>query len=621
MCREAGARVARNVRLAGPRSCSSRAGWCRTLALPKPAGGVRPIAVGELLRRLTGKCLMAVVKDQARTFVWPAQVGLAVKGGAGKAVHAVRAWTAGHADSSHQALLKLDFCNAFNCVSTEEVLKQTVVHFPALARWAAWCYRQPSCLQFGNRALESSAGVQQGDLPLLFSLALQPLAAELRSDSLDLAVHFLDDGVLALRLAQTRSSAIGLELNLDKCELVVLGGPNTKAPLVALPDQRPDGSSLSSSINNFELLGAAMGEDGYNCAHIAARASKAAGGERSLRHNDAICDLQRQLRDGEAVFAFLDDVYIVALPERTRALYDALSTALWDRARIRLHEGKTRVWNAAGEEPPAVADLGGDAHEPVWVGDWSLPPERQGLTVLGSPLGHDAFVAHHLQSKRTEHDRLLQRIPHLDDLQAAWLLLQCCAAPRANYLLRIPTATLLTGRLGATPSLSSRPARPPLPSACSERCAARASCPVPPLRSSRGSTSATAALMPRIGLRAPHPVPTTQYPANGGRSRAGSDSLPMLVTSARTRCTFLTLHPLLERCCCPKLGLSPSAPLTSRPRGMTLPCPAPCSVCSCCAACGFPSRSRRADAGSSTLLVTTALLVPPRESCLPGPCR
>ena len=99
------------------------------------------------------------------------------------------------------------------------------------------------------------------------------------------------------------------------------------------------------------------------------------------------------------------------------------------------HESKTRIWNA-GEEPCVVTDLGGDAHEPVWVGDWSLPPERQGLTVLGSPFGHDALT-HHLQSKRAEHDCLLQRIPRLDDLQAVWLLLQSCAAPRSNYLLRI----------------------------------------------------------------------------------------------------------------------------------------------------------------------------------------
>ena len=59
-----------------------------------------------------------------------------------------------------------------------------------------------------------------------------------------------------------------------------------------------------------------------------------------LAQHGALCDLQRQLRDGEAVFAFLDDVYIVALPERIRALYDALSAALWNRARLCLHEGK-----------------------------------------------------------------------------------------------------------------------------------------------------------------------------------------------------------------------------------------------------------------------------------------
>ena len=367
----------------------------------------------------------------------------------------------------------------------------------------------------------------------------------------------------------------------------------------------------------------------------------------ALAQHDALCDLQGQLRDGEAVFAFLDDVYIVALPEKTRALYDALSNALWDRARIRLHERKTRIWNAAGEEPPAVADLGGDAREPVWVGDWSLPPERQGLTVLGSPLGHDAFVAHHLQSKRAEHDRLLQRIPHLDDLQAAWLLLQPCTAPRANYLLRIlpphltaayatthdsAIAQCLANLLELEGSLTPctvRAAQLPqrfgglgLRCASSDRHAAHWAswCDTLPVVQARAPAAAERLLR---ALRGEGVLPCATA-AILGRSRAGSDSLPMLATSARTRCTFLTLHLLLERCCCPKLGLSPPVPLMSHPRGMTLPYPAPCFVFSCCAACAFPSRSRRADAavaGSSTLLVITALPVPPLGSCPPGPCR
>ena len=35
-------------------------------ALQKPDGGIRPIAVGETLRRLVSKCLCAEVRDDAR---------------------------------------------------------------------------------------------------------------------------------------------------------------------------------------------------------------------------------------------------------------------------------------------------------------------------------------------------------------------------------------------------------------------------------------------------------------------------------------------------------------------------------------------------------------------------
>ena len=99
-------------------------------------------------------------------------------------------------------------------------------------------------------------------------------------------MHFLDDGVLAgdiaalgaaLQLAQRRAADIGLELNLGKCELVVLSNPS--APLLqphfpAALLQRPDGSSRVL-INNFEFLGAAIGDDAYIGEHTAKRAAQA----------------------------------------------------------------------------------------------------------------------------------------------------------------------------------------------------------------------------------------------------------------------------------------------------------------------------------------------------------
>ena len=256
------------------------------VALPKPSGGVRPIAVGELLRRLVGKCLMASVREEARHYFWHSQVGVGVKGGAEKAVHTVRAWMQRNSSSSQKVLVKLDFANAFNCVS-RHALREVAAKFPGLARFATWCYQMPSSLRFGSFTLESQTGVQQGDPlgPLLFAAAIHPLASTLRAQGLDLAIHYFDDGVLAgdlgavaaaLAHVQQQASSMGLVLNLAKCEAVAVGGlcpadlgPHFPAALLCHPDGSP------RVLHNFEFLGAAIGDAAFSDAHAARRAEQA----------------------------------------------------------------------------------------------------------------------------------------------------------------------------------------------------------------------------------------------------------------------------------------------------------------------------------------------------------
>ena len=111
----------------------------------------------------------------------------------------------------------------------------------------------------------------------------------------------------------------------------------------------------------------------------------------SLVQHRALAETQALLWDGETVFAFLDDV--VAAPERVRPIFAALQAALWEHARIQLHAGKTKTWNAARKGgTPNVSDLECDPQDLVWVGDWSLPADQQGFIVLSSPLGHEADV-------------------------------------------------------------------------------------------------------------------------------------------------------------------------------------------------------------------------------------
>jgi len=144
----------------------------------------------------------------------------------------------------------------------------------------------------------------------------------------------------------------------------------------------------------------------------------------SLGIHDALEQVKPHLRNDEHIFAFLDDVYAIAEPDRVRPIYDLLAAALGEVAGIQLHTGKTRTWNRAGVCPPGMQELGAEVWSPA------------GVKVLGTPLGTDAYVAQHVAERLADEKRLWDAIPEVPDLQCAWQLLLQCAGPRANHLLR-----------------------------------------------------------------------------------------------------------------------------------------------------------------------------------------
>ena len=161
----------------------------------------------------------------------------------------------------------------------------------------------------------------------------------------------------------------------------------------------------------------------------------------SVGQHPALLATQERLEANEWIFAFLDDIYILTKPERVGAVYAVLQEELFRHAYIRINGGKTHVWNAAGIEPPVCAALQriaevSDTSARVWRGS-DIPPDRQGIRVLGAPVGHPEFVRAQMEMKQAEHQVLLDRIPALPDLQSAWALLVHCAASRANYFLRV----------------------------------------------------------------------------------------------------------------------------------------------------------------------------------------
>ena len=83
---------------------------------------IRPIAVGEALRRLVGKCLCAVERSKACDFFAPHQFGVACPSGTEKVIHGLRSCIEEHWTDEDFTVLKIDMRNAFNlCFSPGHV--------------------------------------------------------------------------------------------------------------------------------------------------------------------------------------------------------------------------------------------------------------------------------------------------------------------------------------------------------------------------------------------------------------------------------------------------------------------------------------------------------------------
>ena len=215
--------------------------------------------MGETLRRLAGKCVCALLKDKAADFFQPLQQGVACRAGAEKIAHGVRRCIEEHRMDEDFVFFKADMQNAFNVVSRQAVLDECSTFFPELIPWVSRCYGSHPLLWHPLGLITSEFGVQQGDPlgPLLFALVLHKLVASVEADDecfdLLLQAWYLDDGALAgsrpavlraLHLIEEMGPALGLHVNLAKCELFSRKG-NTFFP----PDMR------CSFLPNLDILG------------------------------------------------------------------------------------------------------------------------------------------------------------------------------------------------------------------------------------------------------------------------------------------------------------------------------------------------------------------------------
>ena len=210
---------------------------CGATLLPcqKKGGGLRPIAVGEVLRRLTSKCLSHAVQSEAYSTLTPLQVGVGVKGGCEAIVHSVSKVLEDPSISPDDRwTLLLDFSNAFNNIDHGCIFEEIRARIPSLAPWTESCYGAQPILHLDDEHILSCCGVQQGDPlgPLCFALTLHPIVERIKAEVPGLKVNawYLDEGTLcgspkdlatALGIVEQEGPARGLNLNRAKSLLYI----------------------------------------------------------------------------------------------------------------------------------------------------------------------------------------------------------------------------------------------------------------------------------------------------------------------------------------------------------------------------------------------------------------
>ena len=160
--------------------------------------GLRPIGIGETLRRVIGKTVARVLKRDIIDSVGSLQVCAGQDAGCEAAIHSLRKI---FEDEDTEAVMLIDASNAFNSINRKAFLHNVNIICPSIATFTVNCYGSPSRLFIvGGIEISSAEGTTQGDpiAGLVYAIGIIPLilrtVANLKKQGTDTkAAGYADD--------------------------------------------------------------------------------------------------------------------------------------------------------------------------------------------------------------------------------------------------------------------------------------------------------------------------------------------------------------------------------------------------------------------------------------------
>ena len=178
----------------------------RLIPLEKAPSGIRPIGIGEVLRRIIGKAIVAEIKPEIMESAGNLQLCAGQKAGCEAAAHAMREI---FEEDETDAVLFIDASNAFNSMNRSALLHNIQYLCPQMAIYVRNCYMTPARLFIaGGKELLSAEGTTQGD-PLAmpaYGIGILPLLLLVKEEEGNLKhVAYADDIGGGARLQNLRS--------------------------------------------------------------------------------------------------------------------------------------------------------------------------------------------------------------------------------------------------------------------------------------------------------------------------------------------------------------------------------------------------------------------------------